>query len=181
MTEFDGAGRSRRIRERTWAVLVALALLVGLATGAFALYDRFTKGTPTFTGDLSGAAGARAFVAFAHANRETTVNLDLSCTDDGAKSTCLAEPGVRAAEIFLWAFTSGRCFNHSADPGIDGCSGGNVFVIGSTLGTSAFVGNGASGAGSIVVRGAFHLLDTGPGGSIFPSNIQTFRLNPVSG
>jgi hypothetical protein len=164
-----------------WRVLGGLALLVGLLTGAVALYDRFLApgGPPSYKADLSATDAATALVAFADAHDGEVVELDLYC-DEGVpgirETACFFETVTGGWEI-MWVFTGERCFSRDHTQPLDACVGGNAFWVDAhTPGTTAIMANGPGGAGTYILRGRFHVRGAGFGGSVFPANIRSYRL-----
>ena len=131
-----------------------------------------------YEGELSTFTGARGLVAFAQEFDGRKVRLDVSCIDDFATATCYFE---QIGEMYLmWVFTSERCFiEDNADADLESCRGAHVFWIGPTEGTNVSISNGPSGAGSVVIKGEFGLMEQGFGGAVFPVSIRSWNLNPV--
>jgi hypothetical protein len=184
----DGGRRDSTWR-RVWSIIAGLAVVLAVLTGAVALWDRFAPAPapvatpspsprPVFTGDLSTAAGAAAFIDFAIAHDARPVELDLACVDLAFDAACTIERGPEGWTL-LWVFEAGRCAvnDMSVGPEMEECQGSSVFWVDlSTDGSSAFIANGPEGAGSYVVRGRFGLRDQGAGGTVFPPNIHSYRL-----
>jgi hypothetical protein len=148
--------------------------VVALVGGALALSDRYRSDEPRFRGELSSEAKAVDFVEFAARHDGDPVELDLTCDGSGS---CLVE-GV-ADLVLVWAFENGRCFEDSNESAVSSCRGATAFWISRGSDSDAVVTNGASGAGSIQVRGRFVVRDAGMGGAVFPGNIHNVGLTAV--
>jgi hypothetical protein len=166
---------------RTWKIVLGIGAALSLIATAFGLWDRWSNRPGELSADLSTSTDAKEFVSFALDHSGETVGLDLSCEDDPARQTsCLIEEGVGDYQLLLWVFEGTRCFEDSNDPALPACQGGNALWIARNEGTGAVIANGPTGAGSLVIKGKFIVQDQGFGGGVFPRNIRSFRLTPVS-